>query len=504
MSDDPWASFPEVGAPAPAAGGNDPWAAFPEVQAVQSQPAPAPAPVPATPAGDESAAIGRGIVNGIPVVGPYLLGGLNRTAAAVRTLQNGTTFPEELQNVQRFSDQTAAQNPISTTAGEIGGAIVGTAPLVAAAPAAFGAGTAALPVRALTAAGTNATLGAADAVTRGQDPGSAALIGAGTGFVAPYAAAGIGKVVGGLAGRISPTVVPTIDELNASASAAYKAADDAGVQIAQPAFGKAVQGIGIAAQDAGIDKTLHPKAMAVLSRFEDAAGGSPTLQEIDRLRRVAKGATSSIEPDERRIGSLIVEKLDDFVGGLKPQDLVSGDASAVNSLTEARALWSRAKKSEAIADALESADLRAASTGSGGNADNAVRQNIRRLLESDASRGFNAEEKAAMETVVRGTPAQNALRLAGKLSPSGNGLMAALSIGATAMNPTMAVAPTVGVAAKALADRATTVNANRLAQLVQNGGAVAESPVAIAARARSEALARALLTPAPVVSNQRR
>src|SRR3954468_17214729 len=56
---------------------------------------PTDAPAAAEP-GDASAAVGRGLIDGVPVVGPYLLGGVNRVAAGIRSLKNDTRFSDEL------------------------------------------------------------------------------------------------------------------------------------------------------------------------------------------------------------------------------------------------------------------------------------------------------------------------------------------------------------------------------------------------------------------------
>ncbi len=127
MSEDPWAAFrtAKQAAPAPEA---DPWAAF-RPKAPEASPEPAPAaqsvatpkdsPAPEGRTGDGSAAVGRGIIEGVPVVGPYLLAGVGRGAAAVRALSNGTTFPEELKNVEKFGEDTAKAHPWASTAGEL-------------------------------------------------------------------------------------------------------------------------------------------------------------------------------------------------------------------------------------------------------------------------------------------------------------------------------------------------------------------------------------------------
>ncbi|KQP99998.1 hypothetical protein ASF59_09970 [Methylobacterium sp. Leaf121] len=199
----PTAAPEAASAPAPAPA-EDQWTAFRAKREAApaperaSGPAPAPAP-PAPAAGSEAAAVGRGLLNGVPVVGPYLLGGVNRAAAAVRALQNGTTFPEELKNVEAFGEATAKENPWSSTGGELAGGVIGTAPLVAAAPAAFGAGAASLPARMLASGGSGAALGGTDAAVRSEGDGDAtkvgAVLGGALGIAGPAVGAGVGKAV---------------------------------------------------------------------------------------------------------------------------------------------------------------------------------------------------------------------------------------------------------------------------------------------------------------------
>lgn len=156
-------------------------------------------------AGDGTAAIGRGLINGVPVVGPYLLAGVNRAAAGVRALANDTKFSDELANVERFGERTAAANPIASTAGEIGGGVVGTLPLVAAAPAAFGAGAGSLMARTAASLASGTALGGADAAVRSDGDANAigwgAGIGAGLGAAGPVAGRLVGKAVTAIRGE---------------------------------------------------------------------------------------------------------------------------------------------------------------------------------------------------------------------------------------------------------------------------------------------------------------
>ena len=156
-------------------------------------------------AGSDAAALGRGMINGVPVVGPYLLGGLNRAAAGIRSLKNDTKFSDELAAVERFGERTAAESPWSTTGGEIVGGALGTAPLVAAAPAVFGMGAGGLGVRSVAGALSGAALGGADSAVRsGGDIGEFGIgagIGGALGGAGPAVGRGVGKLVTAIRGE---------------------------------------------------------------------------------------------------------------------------------------------------------------------------------------------------------------------------------------------------------------------------------------------------------------
>lgn len=276
------------------------------------------------------------------------------------------------------------------------------------------------------------------------------------------------------------------------------------MQIAQPSFAAAVDDIAQAAKAAGIDRTIHPKATAAVGRLEEAVGTAPTRKDVELLRRILGGAAKSIEPDEKRIASLMIDKLDDFVGGLKQGDLISGDAAtAADALTEARGLWSRARKAEVIEDAVGRGENRAATSGAGGNTENAIRQNIRAILDSPKRRaGFTDPEKAAMSAIVRGSSVQNALRLMGKFSPTNGALTALLGLSGTVANPAMAALPVAGLAAKKIAERGVTRQIQHLGDLVRSGGSVPVSPLALPAQQTVEPLAISIFSAAPRIANQ--
>jgi hypothetical protein len=235
----------------------------------------------------------------------------------------------------------------------------------------------------------------------------------------------------------------------------------------------------------------------VLDELGNIEGQNVTMKGLETFRKVAGRLRESQNPSEQTLGNRIVGGVDNFASGLGPNDVISGNPqAAVGALQDARSLWMRSAKASDLQDALEAAQNRAASSGTGGNIDNATRQNMRRLLESRDN--WTPDETAALKTVVGGTPAQNALRLLGKASPEGNGLSMMLHLGAVLPSGGMSLpVAAAGAAAKYTADKMTRANVQRLTDAILAGGDVSAlrgPPNAVQRFAASnrEALVRAL------------
>lgn len=347
------------------------------------------------------------------------------------------------------------------------------------------------------------------AALEGAGYGGLAALGNDTDLAEGLAIGGIGGVGGNALGEFATGAVskiaglfgakpkiPSIDDLNAAKKAAYEQADQAGVAFAPEAVERINQNVTATLTDMGFDPALQPGAAAALRRIQELQGQNVTLKGLDTIRKVASnGYIPGNKSNNMAIGQ-IIDAIDDVVDNPQAADILMGNAQlAGGALKEARGLASRTAKLERVEDAVSRADLRAASTGSGGNADNATRQNLRKLLEKP--RGFTSDERAALEAVVRGTGGQNALRLAGKLSPSGNGLMAALGVGGAMVNPMIGAASLAGMGSKAFADRMTQANVKKLAEIIAAGGSraatqVPKNSVQRLTEAKHEAIARFL------------
>ncbi len=141
-------------------------------------------------------AAARGLVDGVPVIGPALLGGIDRADAAIRALTNNTRYSDEMAKAQGFDAQVREEHPIAHGVGEVAGGIVGTVPLVMAAPAAFGAGAGPLIARSAAGLASGAVLGGTDAAVRSDGDLTATGIGAGLGGAFGAAGPSVGHLVG--------------------------------------------------------------------------------------------------------------------------------------------------------------------------------------------------------------------------------------------------------------------------------------------------------------------
>ena len=212
---------------------------------------------------------------------------------------------------------------------------------------------------------------------------------------------------------------PTVQELKGQAGQQYKFAEEAGAVFKRNAYNKFSTGLESTLRKEGLDKTLHPRVFAALERIKDTKG-NVSLENMEILRRISQAAGSSADASERRLASILVDNLDDFVETAQPGQLAKGSSEAVSALTDARELWKRAKKTEILDDLVASAELRADANFSQSGMENALRRKLVTLADNPKKlRAFTKEEQSAIKVAAKGGPIQNALRLVGKLAPTG-------------------------------------------------------------------------------------
>jgi hypothetical protein len=325
-----------------------------------------------------------------------------------------------------------------------------------------------------------------------QDIAKGAGIGAGFGVLGQAVGAGVKK---GYQAFNKPAV-PSLDDLVTQKNAAYGTVDASGAQYTPQQLAGLKQGIADDMAAGRMHPAINPKVSAVNDIIaDDLAKGPMTISDLDRTRQVVGNKVFQNAPtaDDARLGGQMLQNFDEFIDATPPW--VGGDnTAAVAALKKARELNRRVEKTRLIEEALTKADRQAAVTGSGGNIDNATRQKFNSILNNKRlSRNFTTEEKAMMDRLARGTEVGNKLRLAGKLSPQGSGLMAALGIGGAMTNPILGIPALVGIGAKAGADRTTRKMADALLNSVKTGGAYKVPDMPPAAKAKLDAMIKALV-----------
>ncbi len=311
----------------------------------------------------------------------------------------------------------------------------------------------------------------------------------------------LGGVTGGATGAlarigassIDRPALPTAEDLKAAAQVAYQKADDAGVVYTKQGMERLRDALVKDFADFGYHPELQSGAKVALNEVNRLADGNVTLKGLETARKVAGNAYQPGNKANNALIAKIADALDNLAANPQAGDvLVGNSAEAAAALKEARGLYSQARKLDTVNGLLERAGLRAASTGSGGNIENATRQELRKILTSDKlKRGFTGKELQAVEKAVVGSKGQDLLRLAGKLSPEGNGLSLLLHVlgGSATGGATLPLAG-AGMIAKRAAEAMSASNARLAEAVIASGGSLTVPQLSAGRKAIADALMR--------------
>ena len=195
----------------------------------------------------------------------------------------------------------------------------------------------------------------------------------------------------------------------------FKQLDDAGVAYDNnQSVGFVDDLISDLKQNGWSPKGVHAPLNGVIDQLQELRGQPMSLETLQQLREQIGSEAGANEPQIRRIAGRLLGSIDGFVTNVDPAMSSLPTDQIAPMWKEARRLWRTANTAEDIGWRLDKADRRSASTGSGTNIDNPIRQNIRGVLDkAEQPRRFNpysADELAQMERVVEGSPTQNLLR----------------------------------------------------------------------------------------------
>lgn len=304
----------------------------------------------------------------------------------------------------------------------------------------------------------------------------------------------------------TPTPPPTTVALKTSATNLYEKAKKSGVVIDGQSFANFGDDVALKMHNEGLDlhnsasEKLYPKTTAALKTIKDT-GGDVSLNDLERLRRVAGDAAGTTDKADRRLARILQDEITNYPNTLKPHNIIAGDApKAVRMLERARKTWTDAARGEAIDKLIEKAKMNGGSFNS--SLDGAYRAAFKKLANNERGMAqFTKEQQAAIRKVAFGEgKVQSALHTVGRIIPSNNtgvlttsGLAAAAGLaGVPVAGPVGAMIAGAGIGGKIGSTLITARNAKRASELARGGSKITtRSEAYYQIKKRAEARAKA-------------
>lgn len=294
--------------------------------------------------------------------------------------------------------------------------------------------------------------------------------------------AGAGPIAGRAAMRAP--AAPSIDDLRARENALYRQIEDSDIRLS-PHQAQELQGAASARMiDDGMYPPQHTAARGAVARVYEmpdrSPAGTPSLHDIEDVRQyINANVTPSDVAGEARLGRGLKQEIDAYVNDLPRTNPAA--AADVDAYNQAHTTSRRRIAAESVDRQFAKAGWRAASTGTGGNDINAMRQNIRWFLDNpDRLRGFTPEEVAKMTEIVNGTNATNSARYVGSFAPMRGAAAGGFTLGQAYLaghsgNPAYMLPAGVGMVAQALGETLTRRQIDELSAMIRSGGPVSRS-----------------------------
>lgn len=254
---------------------------------------------------------------------------------------------------------------------------------------------------------------------------AATIAGIGVGAIT---AAGAGKAMSALETGKKP--IYTMQEVKDRATQSYAAMDDAGVTI-KPTSVKGLvnnikQGLTDARMVAGSDSAKE--VMASLNQVNKMIGNKEvSFAALDKMRQTLNDLKANPNKDISRLGSVAIEKVDDYISNLSGKDIIAGKDGidkAVSSVMSARKDWRNASRASVLDDALNVAEAKALDPKA--SESELIRRGFINIYSNkDKMKLFNKTEQNIIKSVAKGGPLDPLLSVAARFSPLRSQLAAA-------------------------------------------------------------------------------
>lgn len=261
---------------------------------------------------------------------------------------------------------------------------------------------------------------------------------------------------------------PAVEDLAAQSSSLFKQAKDSGVELNPQYFSNMMKSVGKDLRSEGYDARLMPKVSVALEEMQNAKIPKD-FEELSTLRKFIQNAQKSVDPDERRIATILKSDFDDYVSNIPDSSVIGGDKQGLTAWKQARDTWAKMSKSEIFTDMLEIADLEKTQFSASG-AENSLSKQLRQLAKNEKKmRLFTKEEQAAIKQAAKGTKTQEILRLYGKFAPTSS-VNSILPLLATSISGPAGLAMTAGaMGSRMAATKMRKSDVNQLAAMMRAG-----------------------------------
>jgi hypothetical protein len=230
----------------------------------------------------------------------------------------------------------------------------------------------------------------------------------------------------------------------------YDQLQQSGVQLKTDEFVNAMDDIAKGLRQEGYTPKAFPKVAGAIEELTSTAQPKDWT-ELQALRKMIRSGQKSIEPEERRMASILLDDYDNYLMTVPKESIASGDMKNAGQLwSEARNAYSKMKKSEVFEDMLNEAKLDKSKFTQSGE-ENSLAKQLRQLAKNDKKmRLFTKTEQDAIEQAAKGGNVQNMLKFFGRFAPTGV-VPVGLSVGTTALAPMIGIPLTLGAAGSRVA-----------------------------------------------------
>ena len=256
-------------------------------------------------------------------------------------------------------------------------------------------------------------LAAGEAGTAGTELSDNQAVGFGTSLIPTAIAAAIGK-------RQFPkaAAAQTLNQINTAAHNAYEKAKNAGVVLTKQASTNLADSLKSVMTNLGFDEDAHDIIKPVVNMIKKRSDKELNLSQLDTFRRaintrIKKALSAEGGADDARIGSAVVEELDNFISKLNPSQLSAGNEKiAIPALEEARKLWTQKSKMQTVQDILSTAERT-------GNSEDIEKGFTRIATNKNLFNKFSPDEQEIIGKIVKGDLVDLIAKSAPGVSPSG-------------------------------------------------------------------------------------